>query len=121
MLVTSIFSFSQNAFSSTCHRPVSLCHGPLSIVFWSVGPSVCVSVSLCVHLSVRRSIRALTFSLNIFSESTCLIFSSTVRRPASYCHGVVSVMRPSVPASAVHSSVCASVNFAFEKLILRNY
>ena len=39
-------------------------------------------------------------------------FSSTGRRPASYCHGVVSVVRPSVRAS---------VNFFFKKLLLRNY
>ena len=37
-----------------------------------------------------------------------LIFSSTGQRPASYCHGVVSV-------------TCASVNFSFKKLLLRNY
>ena len=45
-----------------------------------------------------------------------LIFSSTGRRPASYCHGIVSVVRPSV-----RSSVRASVNFFFKKLLLRNY
>ena len=41
-------------FSSTGHRPASLCHGPLSVVC----PSVCASVS------------ALTFSLNIFFSET---------------------------------------------------
>ena len=41
-------------FSSTGRRPVSLCHGPLSVV----RPSICPSVP------------ALTFSLNIFSETT---------------------------------------------------
>ena len=44
-------------------------------------------------------------------------FSSTGRRPASYCHGVgTSCVRPSV-----RSSVRASVNFFFKKLLLRNY
>ena len=45
-----------------------------------------------------------------------LVFSSTGRRPPSYCHGVVSI---------VHSSVCpsvrASINSSFKKLLLRNY
>ena len=41
-------------FSSTGRRPASLCHGPLSVVRG------------CVHPSVR----ALTFSLNIFFAET---------------------------------------------------
>ena len=41
-------------FSSTGHRPASLCHGPLSVV----------------RPSVDASVHALTFSLNIFSETT---------------------------------------------------
>ena len=51
-------------------------------------------------------------------QHCCLkIFSSTGRRPASYCHGVgTSCVRPSV-----RSSVRASVNFFFKKLLLRNY
>ena len=40
------------------------------------------------------------------------VFNSTGRRPASYCHGVVT--------SCVRPSVRASVNFFFKKL-LRNY
>ena len=43
-------------------------------------------------------------------------FSSTGQRPASYCHGVVPVLGPSV-CSSVHGSI----NFAFKKLLLRNY
>ena len=53
-----------------------------------------------------------------FPSSRCLIrstlftvFSSTGQRPASYCHGVVSV------GPCVH----ASVNSSFKKLLLRNY
>ena len=42
-----------SVFSSTGRRPASLCHGPL-----------------CVCVSGRASVRALTFSLNIFSETT---------------------------------------------------
>ena len=46
-----------------------------------------------------------------------VVFSSTGRRPASYCHGVgTSCVRPSV-----RSSVRASVNLFFKKLLLRNY
>ena len=45
-----------------------------------------------------------------------LVFSSTGWRPASYCHGVVSAVRP-----LVRPSVCASVNSSFKKLLLRNY
>ena len=57
------------------------------------------------------------FSLRNFQ----IIFRSTGRRPASYCHGVVtSCVRPSV-RSSVRSSVRASVNFFFKKLLLRNY
>ena len=41
-------------FSSTGRRPESLCHGPLSVV----------------RMCVRASVRVLTFSLNIFSETT---------------------------------------------------
>ena len=52
----------------------------------------------------------------IRTQETGLVFSSTGQRPASYCHGVVSVMRPSI-----RSSVRASVNFFFKKLLLRNY
>ena len=54
----SISPFSTMLFSSTGHRPVSLCHGPLSVV----RPSV--------RASVRLSVRALTFSLNIFFAET---------------------------------------------------
>ena len=46
--------------------------------------------------------------------STKLV-SSTGQRPGSYCHGVVSLVHASV-----RSSMHASVNFAFKKL-LRNY
>ena len=50
-----------------------------------------------------------------------VVFSSTGRRPASYCHGVgTSCVRPSV-CPFVRSSVRASVNFFFKKLLLRNY
>ena len=45
-------------FSSTGHRPASLCHGLLSVVCLSVRPPV------------RPSVRALTFSLNIFHSET---------------------------------------------------
>ena len=45
-------------FSSTGHRPASLCHGTLSVVRPYVRPCVCPSVG------------ALTFSLNIFSSDT---------------------------------------------------
>ena len=55
MLVTSIFSFSYNVFSPTGHRPASLCHGS-----WLIVRRVCMG----------PSVRALTFSLNIFSETT---------------------------------------------------
>ena len=41
-------------FSSTGRRPASLCHGPVSVV----------------RASVRASVRALTFSLNIFFAET---------------------------------------------------
>ena len=54
---------------------------------------------------------------SMFSKA---FFSSTGRRPASYCHGVVSVVCPSV-RSSVCSSVRVSVNFFFKKLLLRNY
>ena len=50
------------------------------------------------------------------SDQYLHFFSSTGRRPVSYCHGVVSVVRASV-----RSSVRASVNFFFKKLLLRNY
>ena len=40
-------------FSSTGCRPASLCHGPL-----------------CVHVSIRPSVRSLTFSLSIFFSET---------------------------------------------------
>ena len=47
-------------------------------------------------------------------------FSSTGQRPASYCHGIVSVV-----CLSVHLSVCpyvrASVNSSFKRLLLRNY
>ena len=49
-------------FSSTGRRPASLCHGPLS--------AVCPSM----HPLVRLSVRVLTFSLNIFSETTYRFF-----------------------------------------------
>ena len=55
-----IFSFSL-IFSSTGRRPASLCHGLLSLV----RPCVCVAG--------RPSVRGLTFSVNIFSETTCQI------------------------------------------------
>ena len=45
-------------FSSTGHRPASLCHSPLYVV----RPSA--------HVSGRVSVRALTFSLNIFFSET---------------------------------------------------
>ena len=48
-----------------------------------------------------------------------MIFSSTGRRPASYCHGVVSVVCPSV-SLAVRPCVRPSINSSFKKL-LRNY
>ena len=38
-------------------------------------------------------------------------FSSSGQWPASYCQGIVSV---------VHASMCASLNFSFEKILLRN-
>ena len=41
-------------------------------------------------------------------------FSSTGQRPASYCHGVVSVMRPSVSPF-----VCPSVHACVRKLLLQ--
>ena len=53
-------------------------------------------------------------------SQTSLVFSSTGQRPASYCHGVVSVMRLSIRPS-VRSCVRASVNSSFKKLLLRNY
>ena len=46
-------------FNSTGRRPASLCHGPLSVV--------------------RPSVRALTFSLNIFSEATYRILMKLPR------------------------------------------
>ena len=61
--------------SSTGRRPVSYCHGIMSVV------------------------RALDNSDFI---------SSTGQRPVSYCHGIMSVVR-------------ASVNSSFKKLLFRNY
>ena len=55
-----------NIFSSTGHRPASLCHGLLSAVL----PSVCVSF------------HALTFSLNIFSETTRILMKFHRNVPA---------------------------------------
>ena len=48
------FLLFHKVFSSTGHRPVSLCHGPLSVV----------------HPSMHLSVRALTFSLKIFFSET---------------------------------------------------
>ena len=76
LLVTSNFSFFHNVFyhyialifSSTGRRPASLCHGPLSVV------------RLAVCLSVRASVCALTFSLNIFfAETTYRILMKFLR------------------------------------------
>ena len=52
-----VYSPSSTIFSSTGHRPVSLCHGPSCI-------------RPCVCPSVRPSVRTLTFSLNIFFSET---------------------------------------------------
>ena len=44
-----------------------------------------------------------------------MIFSSTDQKPASYCHGIVSLVFVSV-CSSVH----VSLNSSFKKLFLRN-
>ena len=55
ILVTSIFSFSHNGFSSTGHSQQAYVM------------ACCLS---CVRPSLRPCVRVLTFSLNIFSETT---------------------------------------------------
>ena len=67
-------------FSSTGRRPASLCHGLLSVVRPCVFASGRASVCLCIHPSA--SVRALTFSLNIF-------FSETTYRILMTFHGNV--------------------------------
>ena len=47
-----------------------------------------------------------------FGRVEDLVVSSAGQRPASYCHGIVSV---------VHPSVHWSVNSSFKKFLLRNY
>ena len=49
-----------------------------------------------------------------------LLFSSTGQRPASYCHGVVSVLHPLV-CPFLRLCVRASVKSSFKKILLRNY
>ena len=64
--------------------------------------------------------RVKTFFLNmvgnLFKTLGKLFFSSTGRKPASYCHGIVSVV-----CLSVCPCVRASVNSSFKKLLLRNY
>ena len=76
-----------------------------------------------MYVHNKKGIYVLTkeITLNSFLQELCpvldlkflvyIVYSSTGQRPASYCHGVVSVMHP---------SVCASVNSSLKKL-LRNY
>ena len=59
------------SFSSTGRRPTSLCHGLLSVL--------CLSVRACMCPSIRASVGALTFSLNIFSETTYRIWMKFYR------------------------------------------
>ena len=79
-------------------------------------PSLCYQE---LNLSINWVILSLLNGVFVSQQ----FFSSTGRRPASYCHGIVSVMRPSVCLAvcpSVRASVRASVNSSFKKL-LRNY
>ena len=69
-------------------------------------------LSYCVF---RRLVLQTRINQGLFRIGLIPIFSSTGRRPASYFHGVVSVVRPSLRL-CVH----ASVNSSFKKLLLRN-
>ena len=53
-------------------------------------------------------------------RSFFLVFRTTGWRPESYCHGIVSVVRPSIRLY-ICPCVRPSVNFSFKKLLLRNY
>ena len=80
-------------FSSTGHRPASLCHGLLSVV----------------HLSVHQIVRP---CVNFFSSPEHNVLRG------SYCDRSSSV-RPSVRLS-VRPSICPSVNNFFKNLLLQN-
>ena len=66
-----------------------------------------------VHCTWTLTLACLSFELLPF-------LSFTGRRPASLCHGPLSVLRPSI-CLAVHPSIRLCINFFFKHLLLWNY
>ena len=136
LLVTSNFSFSRSVYyhfgelSAIFIKPkIVVCKlfqfGRVKFVVWER-----VKMMFVMHGIVNRLLTCDLICQNVYSlifiGNSCKgiitdrsTFSSTGRRPVSYCHGVLSVVRPS-GHPAVRPSVCASINSSFKKL-LRNY
>ena len=98
MMVTSIFSFSHNVFKTVFARVIRKRGQVLKGYFYPK------KESLEIKLKKGKMMLTRIFSFHLFFQTflkmifTILasfsIFSSTGQRPASYCHGIVSVIRP---------------------------
>ena len=87
-MVTSIFSFSHNVFNILTYFTLFFAS---TLNFW-VGLKKKEKHGMDVY-------HYLSLVLGDYSTRRKCVFSSTGRRPASLCHGPLSVVRPSVSAS----------------------
>ena len=122
-LLSLLSTWQFDAFSSSC----LMCSHDMFLLFvFSLWNTLFYDISMLLFASHIRSlvitfdaISTILFAYG-FKDIFLFFFSSTGWRPGSYCHGVVSVMRPSV-RPFVHAWVCKHFlrkNFSSETIDL---